>query len=258
MDITDITDILIDSIKNQTPFSFSKYGDGEFYCANSHSGCNCDNDMYTNKKRIGLIQSFKYMVDNGPNSYVGFWHDMNHCKFWESLTKNPVKWAKYQSLFLDGEETQKKVELYKTIKESTMKKIYICNPLLEKAKILFNTDYMIHVPLNNWFDTRFNNILEQLKKIIQPDIKYIIMTSAGMGAKILICELTKLFPNNIYLDFGSAIDKICTKRTSRGWEPEYDTFMTLLKDIIPEDWNHSKYEYIYKEADKRLGIHLHR
>ncbi len=253
----EITDIIINSIKNQTPFSFSKYGDGEFYCANSISGSNCDNDMYTDKKRIGLIESFKYMVENNNlNSYIGIWHDINQCKFWENLTKNPVKWAKYHTIIMDNDETQKKVELYKTIKESTMKKIYICNPLLEKAKILLNIDYMIHIPFNNWFDTQFDHILEQLKNIIEPDIKYIIMTSAGMGSKILICELIKLFPNNIYLDFGSAIDKICTKRTSRGWEPEYDTFITLLKDIIPEDWNNSKYDYIYEESKTKLGIHL--
>ena len=77
-----------------------------------------------------------------------------------------------------------------------------------------------------------------------------------MSAKVLICELIKRFPNNIYLDFGSALDKICTKRTSRGWEPSYEQFMEDLKEIIPEKWNNSEYEPIYKEAQFKLGIHI--
>ena len=157
---------------------------------------------------------------------------------------------------MDNDSIHEKVNLYKTIKESSMKKIYICNPLMIKAKILFNIDYMVHVSYNNWFDTQFEGLMIQLKNIIQPSEQYIIMTSAGIGAKVLIYELSKLFPNNIYLDFGSAIDKICTKKTSRGWEPSYEVFMELLKDMLPDEWNDEKYNNIYEESKSKLGVHL--
>jgi hypothetical protein len=200
------------------------------------------------------------MVNEIPNSYIGLWPDKNIAIFWENLTTQPIKFCKYTTLLMthnnEPDDTPQKLELFKKIKHSTMKKIYICNPLLEKAKILLDIDYMVHIPLNNWFDNHFDDILNQIKLLIQSDTKYIIMISAGMGAKILICELSKLFPDNIYLNFGSAIDFICTKKKSRGWEPSYDTFMTLLKDLIPDNWNDPKYEYIYNEAIHKIGVHI--
>jgi hypothetical protein len=252
----EITKLITESIQKKQPISFCKYGDGEFNCANSYTGGNCDNDLYTEKKKAGLIQSFAYMVDNLPNSYMGIWHDTKQALFWEGFVKNPVKWAKYHTIIMDDDSIHEKVEMYKAIQQSNLKKIYICNPLLVKAKILFNIDYMVHVPFNNWFDNHFDELMGHLKNIIQPNEQYIILTSAGMGAKIVISELSKLYPNNIYLDFGSAIDKICTKKTSRGWEPSYEKFMELLKDMIPPEWNDPAYNEIYAAANYRLGIHL--
>jgi len=254
----EITNILTEAINNQTPISFSKYGDGEFFCANSCDGVNCDMDPYTFKKKKGLIESFQYMVNEVPNSYMGIWnYEKTQSDFWEGLTTKKIKWAKYHTIIMDNDNVDNKVSLYKSIKYSTMKKIYICNPLMIKAKLLLNIDYMVHVPFNNWFDSYFDELMNVLKKIIRKDEKYIIITSAGMGAKILICELSKLFPNNIYLDFGSAIDKICTKKTSRGWEPSYEVLMSLLKDLISQkDWNDPKYDIVYEEAKKKMGIHL--
>lgn len=252
----DITNILIYSINNKIPISFSKYGDGEYFCANSYNGKNCDNDTYTEKLKNGLINSFKYMVNEKENSYIGLWFTLDVKIFWEKLSRKNIKWAKYHSLFICDESISDKVILYKTIKESQLKKIIICNELLLKANLLLNIDYMINVKYNNWFDSDFESIIDLLKKYIHPDNQYIIITCAGMGAKVLICELSKLFPNNIYLDFGSALDKICTKKTSRGWEPSYDELITQLGDIIPDSWEDQKYDYIYELAKQKLGQHL--
>jgi hypothetical protein len=125
-----------------------------------------------------------------------------------------------------------------------------------RARILLNIDHMVHVPFNNWVDNQFNTILDEVKSHIDPQAPCIILTSAGMGAKILIGELTKLFPKNIYIDVGSALDKICTKKTSRGWEPSYEEFMTLLADLIPPEWESLEYQSVFSEAQTKLGMHL--
>jgi hypothetical protein len=78
-----------------------------------------------------------------------------------------------------------------------------------------------------------------------------------MGSKILISELYKQFPNNIYLDIGSAIDQICTKKKSRGYEPSYEQSIENVKDIIPADWDSPEYEYIYNEAYYNIGYHVY-
>jgi hypothetical protein len=256
----DITRNITEAILSKTPISFCKYGDGEYYCANSYEGRNCDNDDYNERKKDALIKSFQYTVDEMPNAYIGFWpwiYTDTIKAYWEGLTKKPIQWAHYLTIVMDHNYNRDKILLYKTIKESPMKKIYICNPLLIKARNLFNIDYMIHVPFRNWFDSCYDNIMNQLKTIIQPNEQYIVMMSAGIAAKILIADLSRLFPNNIYLDFGSAIDKICTKKTTRGWEPSYETLMEWLHEIIPDDWNDPKYDSIYEEAKKELGLHMY-
>ena len=127
---------------------------------------------------------------------------------------------------------------------------------MEKAQPLLNIDLMIYIPLNNWFDTSFEELMQILNKVISTDEQYIIMCSAGMGAKVVICELTKLFPNNIYLDIGSALDTICTKRVTRDINRTYEKVLYYLQDILPSDWNDPKYEYIYDEANHKMGLHM--
>ena len=273
----EITKFITESIKNQTPLSFMKFGDGEFMCAIkdyennpqynelicedfNYNNYNCDKDLYNENKKKKLIECFQFMVDNTNNCFIGLWCDENNKYYWQSLVKNEIIFVKYNTLYiLDNEYINDKIDLYKTIKYSKMKKIYICNPLLIKAKILLDIDHMIYISYNNWFETQLNKVIENIKNIIsnsEINDKFIIMTSGGITSKILIYELIKLFPNNIYLDFGSAIDKICTKKTTRGWEPSYEKLMELLQEIIPSDWNNSEYDYIYDEANKKLGIHI--
>jgi hypothetical protein len=124
-----------------------------------------------------------------------------------------------------------------------------------KAKILLNIDHMIHVPLYNWFDTQLESIITKIKNIVS-DEPFIVLTSCGMGAKVLICELTKLFPSGIFLDVGSALDLLCTKKDSRGREYSYDSLLSEFKnqDIIPDNWDDPKYDYIYKSASMSFNL----
>jgi len=136
----------------------------------------------------------------------------------------------------------------------------VCNELLIKSKLLLNADEIILVPFNNWFDTEFENILDKICKLINTDDNHMVITCCGMSAKVLICELYKRFPNGIYLDFGHALDFICTKKDSRGiesnWGYNYEYIYEFLKELLPEEWDDDKYNYIYEEAKQKLGIHL--
>jgi hypothetical protein len=245
----EITEVITRCIRNKTPVSFSKYGDGEYACMKLFKGHNCDSDFYTEKKQFALIQSLIYMVDNAPNSYISYWTN-EISSYMQSLMQTPIRWGKVHTLIMDDDSINEKVELYKAIKHSPLKKIYICNPLMAKAESLLNIDFMVHIPINNWFDTSFEKIIDTLKTIIHPDEQYIVMCSAGMGSKVVICELVKLFPNNIYLDIGSALDTICTKLVTRDHNRTYEKALYYLRDIVPNDWNDPKYDKIYETAKK--------
>jgi hypothetical protein len=251
----EITQYLADCIRNKTPVSFSKYGDGEYAAANGHGGANCDRDTYTNKLSERLRAAFTYMIDEAPNTYIGIWHDGGHIDYWSSLVQKPIRVAKYHTIIMDADHRGEKVDMFKAIKESDLKKIYICNPLMVRAKPLLNIDYMIHVPFNNWFDEHFDSIFDEINKCIGDEEQCIILTSAGMGAKVVIAELSKKYPQNIYLDIGSGLDKVCTKKTSRGWEPSYNELMGEFRDLLPIDWESGEYQCIFDEAREKLGVH---
>lgn len=216
------------------------------------------------------------MTNEAENAYVGLWHDIhfknfsdslstspiniNFKNFWDSLSTKSIKWANYHTLIFGGNNDidKSKAELIHEIKNSTdYVKIIVCNELLIKSKSLFDADHIIYVPFNNWFDSHFYFFLNNIKDIIKKDSRPpLLITCCGMSAKILICELHKLFPNGIYLDYGSALDIICTKRDSRGFSHNYEYVYNLLKYLLPQDWEDEKYNYIYTEAKKKLGLHV--
>jgi hypothetical protein len=257
------TTYIVNCIKDNVPVIFLKYGDGEYLCSsknfndkNNNNKANCDNDNYTIKLSKSITESFKYIAENCKNYYFGRWHDKFVVDYWNSLVNNEVNWVDYHTLLIYNNDLSK-LEIYKAIKNSKQKKIYICNELLVKAEILLNIDYMIYVPKNNWFDTNFESILEKIKEIMKLyEDDYIVLTSCGMSAKVLISELYKIYPNEIYLDIGSGLDTICTKRSTRGLLVNYEFCYNYFKSILPENWDDSKYDYIYKRAQIELGLHL--
>jgi hypothetical protein len=259
-----ITNYITDCIISKTPVSFSKYGDGEYYCAIGGIQHNCDLDSCTDKLRVSLIDSIKYVVNETDNSYIGLWDSGSNIKFWESKVNRPIKWVDYHSIIIthhdfnneNNDILTNKVCLYKTIKQSNLKKIIICNPLLVRSIKLLNIDHMINIPLRNWFDTHFDELINNTCSIINNNEPFILITCCGMAAKIVISEMIKRFPNGIYLDFGSAIDLICTKRNSRGWNYTYEKFVEIFKDLLPDDWEDEMFNEVYEQAKINMGVHL--
>jgi hypothetical protein len=253
----EITNYITECIEKNVPVTFAKFGDGEFECVFGNSLNNCDMDRMTVNLKVSLYNSFKYIVENTQNSYIGLWHNLDNKKIWENIVNKNVNWAKYHTIIFDKTNDADKVKLYKTIKMSKFKKIIICNECLIKSKILLNIDEMVIVPFNSWFDSEYNTILDTVKNLIAPDENNIIITCCGMSAKVLICDLLKSHPNNTYIDFGSALDLICTKHDSRGDGKNYSYLVNLLNECLNEEWyDDEKYKDIYNLAKEKTGLHL--
>lgn len=241
-DFDNSTDYIIQCIHQKIPVSFLKFGDGEYLCAILEPGGNVDGDLYTLKLSNALIHSFIYMSTIAINSYFALWHGAIHQKEWESLIEyRPVKWVKYHTLIFDKKDDDKKIELFKLIKNTNdYQKLVICNnkmsPMINK---LLNTDNICVIPENNWFDEQFETVLQLIKNfILHPENQlrnkpFIILTMCGMSAKVLICELYKIFPAYIYLDVGSTFDVICTNTYTR-IPPSYtiDEIQILCQDLL--------------------------
>jgi hypothetical protein len=268
--MADNIDEITHCILNNIPVRFCKYGDGEHFCAikyshNIHYITNCDNDTYTRKLSNGIRESFNY-ITSVDNTFIGKWqYNPDTVKYWEDLASKPVNWVAYHTMLFepndleDDNRFQHKTKIYKAVKESKLKKIIICNQLLIKTKNLLNLDHVVIIALNNWFDTQFDTVINEVRQLIGPqDGNHIILTACGMSAKVVIAELHKTHPKGIYLDIGSGLDCLCTKKDSRGWGYKYDQISTKFKEhnFLPQDWEHPKYNFIYNEAKNKLGIHL--
>lgn len=262
----DQQNFIINCINDNIPFVFLKYGDGEYICASKNYNFlgffidkNCDQDTFTEKLSNKLIESYKYITTQN-NIIIALTKMKIIDDYFSSLTENTenIKYSIYRQFYISN-IFNKNIEIYKSIKNSSRKKIYIHNELLIKNKILLNIDHNIIIPLNNWFDTDYDKIFNNIKELINnDDNNFIILTSCGMSAKVLIPELHKIYPNCIYIDIGSFLDLICTKRNSRGLEANYIEQYNIFKNenLIPENWDDPKYDYIYPEAKYKLGVYV--
>ncbi len=253
-----MTELITKYIQEDKPVIFAKFGDGEYLCASGDKGENCDADRYNERLRNGLINSIKYL-SGVQNCYLARWHHNDNIpKFFDTLTTNQINWVDYHTFIVDDYTFQNdhKVNLYKAIQDSKRRKILVANDLMVKANILLNTSVHVIMPQQNWFESHFDKYLSMILEQIGDDENPMILTACGMGAKVLIAELHKKKPNAIYLDIGSGLDYLCTKRSSRGHNMSYEAVALYFSSILPSNWNDPCYDWIYPVARHKLGLHL--
>lgn len=79
---------------------------------------------------------------------------------------------------------------------------------------------------------KYDSIFNEIKQKIENDSNTMILFSGGMGAKYLLSELHKLYPNAIYIDVGSAFDTISTGRYTRSCYSSYNDLKQYLNPIM--------------------------
>jgi len=222
---------IVKFINENIPFTFVKFGDGEYLACNKRKGCNCDYTPYTDTLGNRLIESYKYL-SSLSNCFIGKWETKIINSYFESL--GIPNWVDYCSvIFGNNIPFNNVLPILKTIRNAKQQKIYVCNSsIAEKSKKIFNIDTIIDVHQSNWFEENYNSTLQSIIDSIIDKNSIIIMTSAGMGAKPLIYDLNKLYPNAILIDIGSAFDILSNKATrdynSNIHKDEVDNMINLI------------------------------
>jgi hypothetical protein len=198
-------DIIIDKIVNNVPFSFSRWGDGEFYCMLGNKGKNCDGHMYFKGLRERLLE----VIESSPEYYTGLQGLANRllCENPEYINLiTPVNWC-YSDIL--HEESQNG-NLDRFVRAMNGKhKIVVGNKYLKDLPFKF--DHVV-IPENNcWL-----NVAETQYKISNLS-RYgsIILYSASMMSNVLIDRLH----NEEYtqIDCGSIWDPYVGRRI-RGYQ----------------------------------------
>ena len=105
------------------------------------------------------------------------------------------------------------IMFYKNIKNIQRKKVYISSyTYINNLAPLLNINYGITIPDNlqiSNLDTLINyknEILSSCINLLNNESNLIILISAGVLSSLIIYELHKKFPNNIYIDINYAFD----------------------------------------------------
>ena len=104
--------------------------------------------------------------------------------------------------------------------------------MVATSKDLFSIDTHVTIDKSNWFETSYEQTLQTTINSVKDPNNLLILTSAGMGAKILIADLHKYYPNAIIIDIGSALDLICSSRRTRDYHTLTSEEINEIQDAI--------------------------
>lgn len=173
--------------------------------------CNCDKHLYTNELAIALRRSFAYL--NSTKAYINTWED------------NTTKYF----LHTKNEDLSKLKELYRSIRNSSKKKVFIGPRRLKDTCKLLKSEFLEIPELNSF--ANYNSIWQALKLHIQDGGIYIFST--GMSSKVLIADSFYLNSNITCIDAGSSFDPVfgLQTRTNQASTPE---LLELYADFLNE------------------------
>jgi len=183
---------VLEKIKNNNPFAFSRWGDGEFLNVNGVDGKNCDGNIYY--KDLGL--KLKLILSSKQDYYMGVqtlveWSKIESKKYNQDWCDSDV----FHRASMSGEIDKLSNVL------NNVNVVYIGNKTHSKLNFI---NEFIEIPRNNvWLQK--NLILNKIIRTFDETHK-IYCFSAGMATNVFIDELWKLNNNNTYIDIGSVFD----------------------------------------------------
>lgn len=209
----------IDKINNKEHFSFTRWGDGEWFCTWGMQGQNCDSHRYFPELKDGLYTALK----NNKNYYKAIWN-VNHGQISRILNpllkflkdeKIEINWVNagiWEDVVLKGGLD----DLVKSLEKRNF--IIVSNDSLKNLNIKY-TDF-ISVPTVNCFLDK-----ERIKKdMIEMTKKYddvVFGMSSSMATNVIVDELYDLIGDkSTMIDFGSIWDPFIGKNT-RSYHKDY-------------------------------------
>lgn len=211
----------IDKINKKEHFSFTRWGDGEWFCAMGSQGQNCDAHQYFPELRYGLNMALK----NDKGYYKAIWN-LTHGQIANILNlllpflkkENIIyEWVNagiWEDLVLKGGIE----DLIESLENRNY--IIVSNDSLKNLNIKY-TDF-VSVPSVNCFLEK-----ERIKRdMIEMTNKYddvVFGLSSSMATNVIIDELYDIIGDKCtMIDFGSIWDPFVGK-TTRSYHKEYKT-----------------------------------
>lgn len=239
-------------IEDNENFTFVKYGDGELLCMLGAKGENCDFHPYSERLSKLLQISFATLLSKSQ-IFLADWKDnlIDARDSFISMYNLKPKFADYDCFLSikDNMKTDKLLNFYSLIKNTSRKKIFIGPEKLSGVIEMLEMDQHIKVPFVNAF-SEYDQIKRQLVQTIEDDAIYIYCCS--MMSCVLINDLVNLNSNITNLDVGSGFDAIFSEK-SRPKQPSKEKAHSYYKTILPENLFRKKIDIAKSILSKRTG-----
>lgn len=190
-------DYVLNCIKSGKNISFSRFGDGEWYCIMGREGKNCDGHRYF----PDMGHALRDVLQNKPSYFLGiqpFALRVNRGRRRFESLYSINKWVDNE-IFVNASKEGRIPELVKALEGRYV--VQVGNEHLKKLNI---SDKYVTVPeLNCWLSK--DEILSEILKSVKRGC--VILYSSGMPTKYFINEVNKLWGDEIsQLDCGSVFD----------------------------------------------------
>ncbi len=196
---------LFELLKTKTPFSFSKYADGEFAMLTNRKITNCDNWTFDptidNKYYLELLESFRF---NEKGYYVGI-----SCPC--CVSKSDVDWMR-KNVNVD-EEHLTWANIFVNGNYNKFKEIFIPEFSNHDIVLVANENANInnlpfgiikHIKIGNLAWKENYNLVNELPKVDYNNKLFLFC--AGPLGNMLAAKMWKHNKNNIYMDIGSTLN----------------------------------------------------
>lgn len=199
-ELRDPFDDICQMLSGGAPFSFSRFGDGEFNAIYGSSGPNTDGHQYFPDLRRRLQE----IVESEPDYIMGLLPLAGALRGtdWIRSISGDVHWVSAESLHVALIEGR----LGRFFDGLDGKDVALVGP--EHLRPLSERRHWSYAPVplpDCW--TKYDEIIETLKDTV-PGSGGVILFCAGLTTNVLIDDLYRHNPMNTYLDVGSVFDPL--------------------------------------------------
>ena len=199
-------DYYVSLLKSKTPFSFSRFGDGEWNAVFNEPGANCDGHEYLPQLGADLRNA---LLNKGKYYYAiqSYAIQQAGARIASFLVKNKIHWQwHYADIFHDAHNAG---ELYPLVEQLRRMNVVVIGPdyLRTIGNAVFDYSDFIEIPRINCYTAK-DAVIEKILEIqVNSNMPTVYAFSASMASNVMIHELCPRIGEQAWLiDFGSLWD----------------------------------------------------
>lgn len=221
-------------VRNGDPFTFAKFGDGEWMCMAGESGANADGHNYSDALATGLREAF-IAIARAKHAFIGDWVG-TYTDVREALVEAEnltPRYVPYHLVLVQKDSLRPELyDFYEALKTSKYEKVFVGPARLAGVCKMLNIDTHVVVPEQNAF-LELDRIKAELDRAA--NFNYTIwIFSAGMPAKLLIQHVLATHEEGeaTCIDAGSAFDPLFLDQPSRSNQPMRAVAEAFFADLL--------------------------